>query len=385
MTGITDVRYSLSYQYDAQGNRTRTNASYKDPMQVNKTQELWYQYDKMNRVTLSQGKALGGTLSYDQSQGMLITYYASGMRKSVSQYSTDMLIKSDMYDPSLGSNVVSYSSGFGNYTEGYSYDFARRLTGITRTGELRTGTVGTPPTISPLPADTVISRAYDKAGRLTREDNWRVSMGTTVNVYDDDGRIKKQTMYDLGMISGMRNNETVYNYDGAGTLLGYNTSGFDRLSGNEHLKYTSFYNNQYTSADSYLLTQQTASTTAGTTTVLAGLAKRNYNVNFELTSTEDTKETGNNRYYFNNANGETLTVVRGNYTTPIALDTAVGNAFTQTTNTTKAHFFFFANGNATGSVGQLLGRILSTPPCRLTSTSTIRMLCSRQGRRRCQR
>jgi hypothetical protein len=85
------------------------------------------------------------------------------------------------------------------------------------------------------------------------------------------------------------------------------------------------------------------------------VATRNYNVNRELVSTQDSKEPTNNRYFVNNASGEAITVVRGNFATQAAIDNAVNSAFTQTTNTVKAHFFYFANGQAIGSVGQLLG------------------------------
>jgi hypothetical protein len=171
--------------------------------------------------------------------------------------------------------------------------------------------------------------------------------------YDDDGRLIKQTGYDLYNVTGIRVFETKYNYDGAGVLRAYSTSAFDRPTGSEHLKYTQFYLNSYLSADSYLLTQQSARTVQGNTTVMSGLAKRNYNANRELVSTEDTKETSNNRYFVNDANGQALTVVRGNYTTQSAIDSAMSSAFTQTNNAVKAHFFFFANGQQAGSVGQL--------------------------------
>jgi YD repeat-containing protein len=349
ISGITDLRYNLTYQYDANGNRTRTFANYTDPVQAAKTQELWYTYDAMNRVKLSQGKNVGGTLTYDQTQGMRIFYRLDGLRSSVRQFSTDMLIRNVI------NGDVSYTTGFGDYTESYGYDSAGRMNWVYRTGEQRVGDGASPPTITPLGADTVITRQFDNASRMTREDNTRVNPGTAIFVYDDDGRLIKQTGYDLGSVNGIRTFENKYDYDGAGVLRGYNTSGFDRPTGSEHLKYTSYYDNSYLNADSYLLTIQTARTTSGSTTVLSGVATRTYNVNRELVSTQDSKETSNNRYFVNNANGEAMTVVRGNYASQSAIDSAVNTAFTQTTNTVKAHFFFFANGKATGSVGQLLG------------------------------
>jgi YD repeat-containing protein len=57
VTRITDPRAEIRYEYDAVGNRRRVYSSYHDGVDGSvQVQDLWYDYDKMNRFTVTMGK-----------------------------------------------------------------------------------------------------------------------------------------------------------------------------------------------------------------------------------------------------------------------------------------------------------------------------------------
>lgn len=88
----------------------------------------------------------------------------------------------------------------------------------------------------------------------------------------------------------------------------------------------------------------------------AGSTTRTYNVNGELVQSADTRDPTKNRYFANNAQGQALTVVQGNYDGQagrLSSAQAFDNAVYRTGNRVKAQYFFFANNEQVGSFGQL--------------------------------
>ncbi|SAL10847.1 hypothetical protein [Caballeronia telluris] len=60
VVSISDNSYQVSYEYDAVGNRRRMVASYTDMVGYHqKTQDYWYEYDALNRFTVSMGTLSG--------------------------------------------------------------------------------------------------------------------------------------------------------------------------------------------------------------------------------------------------------------------------------------------------------------------------------------
>lgn len=62
VTRIHDTHADISYEYDAVGNRRRVRSVYHDGVQGSmQTQDFWYDYDNMNRFTLTMGKLSSAT------------------------------------------------------------------------------------------------------------------------------------------------------------------------------------------------------------------------------------------------------------------------------------------------------------------------------------
>ncbi|MBB5448439.1 hypothetical protein, partial [Paraburkholderia sp. WSM4177] len=60
VVAIRDNSYQVGYEYDAVGNRRRMLASYTDMVGYHATeQEYWYEYDALNRFTVSMGSLSG--------------------------------------------------------------------------------------------------------------------------------------------------------------------------------------------------------------------------------------------------------------------------------------------------------------------------------------
>ncbi|WP_338638616.1 hypothetical protein [Burkholderia pyrrocinia] len=83
VTAIRDNAYQVRYEYDAVGNRRRMTADYTDLVGYHKkTQDYWYEYDALNRFTvtmgvLSDGRIVAGAKGGD---GVQLGYNAAGER-----------------------------------------------------------------------------------------------------------------------------------------------------------------------------------------------------------------------------------------------------------------------------------------------------------------
>ncbi|OLL30852.1 hypothetical protein BTH42_14850 [Burkholderia sp. SRS-W-2-2016] len=110
VVAIRDNSYQVYYEYDAVGNRRRMLASYTDMVGYHATeQEYWYEYDALNRFTVSMG-SLSGARATDPNDtsvhivagaaggdGVQLGYNAAGER-TMAVYATDGRTESYTYD-----------------------------------------------------------------------------------------------------------------------------------------------------------------------------------------------------------------------------------------------------------------------------------------------
>ncbi|MEO6938252.1 MAG: LysM peptidoglycan-binding domain-containing protein [Collimonas sp.] len=108
VTSIKDLLYSVSYEYDAVGNRRHMAATYHDYVGNNKqSQDYWYAYDGLNRFTVTMGQLSGarGKDATDTSvsivtgpkggDGVYLAYNEIGQRK-LATYASDG--RTELYD-----------------------------------------------------------------------------------------------------------------------------------------------------------------------------------------------------------------------------------------------------------------------------------------------
>ncbi|MFC4314279.1 hypothetical protein ACFPN2_34765 [Steroidobacter flavus] len=407
VTQLSDIRYRITYRYDAVGNRTEILATYYDHGGTQQTDDLWYTYDRMNRVKISQGKnsagvgvTNGGTIGIDTSQGISLLYDAKGQRSSARTNGTRLEVDNHyriVYPggggpgPGIPVPETTYQEVSGLSTESYTYDGAGRLVQTRREAHTvnrdQTGAV----IGSNDDAFLISTRTYDGASRELSDNyvTFEVSSGllrrvdrSRVSNYDDDGRLANQTTkknnvnesyivygdstystggtyYYMDPFSHVLTPYTIPaswspGYDAAGNLRGYIVKVYNTTTSQE--LYTSTYRIEYRPGETYLEERQTVSSTSGGPG--SGTTERKYNVNGELVQFIDNEDQTKNRYFANNVQGQALTVVQGQYdgqsnraTAHQAFQYALGTPGPY--NSTKAQHFFFANGQQVGSFGQL--------------------------------
>ncbi len=179
---------SHSFQYDANGNIRRSLANYRalDSNGVAAgtatTQDYWYKYDSLNRMTTADGSLSGGVISRGTT-GVDIVYDAAGQR----QYTIAMVsgtAKREDYTYDNAGRVLSVKSGTsltapGTLRGAYTYDLMGRL--LTQNDYATNGT------------SVVFSRAntYNAKGQITYEVDNTVRSGTTY---------RAESTFDLGVI-----------------------------------------------------------------------------------------------------------------------------------------------------------------------------------------
>ncbi|MDO9218603.1 MAG: hypothetical protein Q7U14_15115, partial [Lacisediminimonas sp.] len=232
---VQDNRYTLTYGYDANGNRRFNRASYYDVAGVRRRIENWYQYDSMDRVTLSQGVLANGKIQTSATQGVALSYDAAGNRRSATSIVA-------------GATVV----------ETYNYDDNHRLTTTWRNGKLDA------------------SRAYDAAGRVVEQVSaaGSASARRVVSTYNIIGQLTGQTNYDSANV--MQGGTSYTEYDRAGNLKKYQTTA--------RYQYTNTYTVSYIKAG----TGYRESVVAGTSTYFSpGATTTSYDVNGNIISVSD--------------------------------------------------------------------------------------------------
>ncbi|KAG9609068.1 hypothetical protein KCV01_g4047, partial [Aureobasidium melanogenum] len=164
---LADPRYTIDYEYDAVGNRIHMKSVYTDGLgKANQVQDYWYEYDRMNRFTVTMGQLSGarGTSQGDTSvhvvagsggDGINIGYNAFGER-------------------------VSATYAYDNHNERYEYDAGGYLT-VTTMRNASGAITGT------------ATRTNDLAGRVTHyvETSGGTNVQDVTHVYDADSLVSK--------------------------------------------------------------------------------------------------------------------------------------------------------------------------------------------------
>ncbi|HEV7610153.1 MAG TPA: DUF6531 domain-containing protein [Steroidobacteraceae bacterium] len=350
---LSDLRYHLDYTYDAQGNRTHTLATYFDHEQAQQSQDLWYEYDEVNRVTLSQGKREGNSLTINGPNAVRIRYDLKGQRIETRQIGLGKIQHHsyfNVYDPGNGSGPIYAPASEvrvveGDYYERYSYDGAGRLIDTRRTGEtLEEDENGNGVAVENAGDELISHRTYDNANRQIRDQRTLIETARVISEYDDDGHLKRETTRDGLTDTATIRSDVNLTLNGAGLVTSYSVT---------TPTYTSVFSNHFLGGETWLQTTQDVTTTSGNDPIVRGSVVRTYDQNYELKSITDTHGGAKNRYFANNAAGQTLTVVQGNYSQASMQHSAFQMALYGIGNNVKAEHFFFANGNAIGSFGQL--------------------------------
>jgi YD repeat-containing protein len=400
---LHDRQYSLEYSYDGANNRTHTAVTYFDYDHLSASQDLWFTYDAMNRVVISQGVRNSAT-------GMI---EATGATSSEQHYNSRGLLESEYSAGSWQVNFAPYPYYFFNSVEStdfglkkYFYDGLGRLT-ETKTQQLFAGypiTDDNPDGLAPYISET---RSYDKASRIrqinghrsfskwaglfTTDPNSAPQNGyqivaapfVTTYDYDDDGRIRwqettstngsgvarKGSRVDYGdsqrswvqQPNGPVPGDMVWGpgFDEAGNLRGYVVTvykGFDNygspISYYDEVAYTTNHRLVYELRDTYReVAHQTYSGQNG-----PGFAwtATSYNVNNEIVQIQDQQgpDYKKYRYFVSDASGQTISSVAGNFNTSAAIDDAFKKAVIggSAPASYRPSNYFFANGNAVGSV-----------------------------------
>ena len=369
MSRMTDLRYDTRYSYDLQGNRTNINATYYDHEKRQQTQDLWYTYDNMNRVLISQGANAFGQININTTQGVRLTYNAASQRTSSETYGNLKYRHEelDVWDPAIQDIPhIEHDKLISDYTtESYEYDGLGRLTKTWRESEFyqkRTNSSGQVLVNSTTQTSTLLSnRQYDNASRQTLEttagiENDDLIGRDTTTVYDDDGKVDIQTARRQDPGVGWQTESIVdFNYDAANVLRTYTVDVYKTGPLNPGVQYRSTYSNSYRLGDSYQDAGQSVSSTAlagGVQVPQSGSTARSYNVNGELISFTDTRDANKSRYFANGAGGQPLLVVQGSISN---VPQAFSDALARADNANKSQHFFFANGQSVGSFGQLQG------------------------------
>jgi len=358
---VTDLRDSVQYWYDANGNRTHIAATYRDNFGAWRTQDLWYVYDAMNRVTVSQGARTTGPIpevTINTTQGVELEYNSRGERVGMRTYGKRLQWEQWTFEDVINGGVSSgstYSEVAGYNHEYYFYDGRGLLIDTLRERDFRQTYNGEVIFAATSSVETG-TRTNDRAGRLTVEQTQTVSNGnlelrTGQLRYDDNGRLLEQRTYLFnGNTNAYDRLESVAAYGDAAYTHGYTwevilpdgsvgygewpsgwSSGFDAAgvlrgyvvyvynTNTGQLAYNTTHTFEYRLSDSYDEVKHHAQSVGGgrNGTPLPGSTTRQYNVNGELIAFRDDKATGgaqDNRIFATNAAGQVVSAVAGPYT-----------------------------------------------------------------------
>jgi YD repeat-containing protein len=365
---VEDADYRLNYSYDLAGNRTLIHDEFVNHAATRTVENLYFTYDKMNRVKLGQGIKTAVpatspvqyqvTLSGDigEAQGFIYTYNARGDRTSTTQH--------DLTWNLSGTTWTAVRSSANPNTEKYTYDGLGRLTDVER--ETNTGTGFT----------LYRHNVYDKANRVTSETNYflensAIANRTTVTGYDADGRASTQTTtkggeYENIMSFGaatLSGGVWSAGYDKAGNLRGYTMKQFDHDHQNTTNPLITTENRfTYELGETFMVSYESARSSSSSVPANQlpknGDVYREYNADEELVKARDTTTLSKSRGYVNNQQGQVLTSVQIDVTSAAqfntAMDAAVAHAaLNGQTNAVKAQYSFYFNGAMLGTVGQL--------------------------------
>lgn len=340
LLSVDDRRSTVDYSYDAAGNRTRIQSTFQDNANGWHSQDLWYVYDSMNRVQISQGTDSGTTVTISGApDGLILEYDARGYRSGM-QTNGQRVFVLDGSNFSLNAGIVK---------EAYFYDGLGRL--ILTQQEQDEWSLDEPIVTRLVDIDV---RHYDRASRLTSQETRTINpMASAAEWrqvelrYDDNGRLTSQYTYDNydrntgartaesaviygsswyngdygyevdlpeGGVSGAWPSAWAPGFDAAGVLRGYVVTTWN---GNSWI--TTNHTFEYRLGESYQEVRHHAQSHGSTQngTPLPGSTTSIYNVNGELVSFRDDQATMNtaqkNRLIANNAAGQAVTAISGIY------------------------------------------------------------------------
>lgn len=295
---IEDGRYTIEYEYDANGNRRRVHSIYNDGVSgVRATQDYWYQYDGMNRFTVTMGQLVNGQVVRGSSgDGVTIEYDNAGQRKAAT-YASD------------------------GHREDYAYDGTGNLTTMTLNGVLRArrtnDLAGRVTLYEELNENQTLrqsqKRTWDKDNMLTREDD-NVGLGYTTYARLQDGTLA-ETMTWTPEGTNLTALKTMYAYE------------------------------WWDVAKQTAITTQAASTgTPAGTQWKPGYSRFAYDVNGHVKAANDPY--GNRTFtYWTNAEGQVLQ--RDEYMGGTFLPTGLGGGAQKN----RTHHYFYFDGKRVGNVG----------------------------------
>lgn len=426
MVEVQDPDFVLNYSYDAAGNRTHIAAEYFNHNGYSSgdrlTQDLWYTYDEMNRVLITQGVVSDDVIDISATQGSQLTYNLRGERTSARTGGEHMELREEN-DLEFGTTIEYSRHDTGLFTERYGYDGLSRLIWT----EQDTPTTVVHPNSSITHSITSVrtnTREYDDASRETLNETFAIdgdgpvselTVTSRTSEYDADGRLESQATRKNGVMqfrlvygdahfvdeeivsvasplivsapssgAGPGNagsvrtlaRSTINNtglppglvripahwagtgFDAAGVLRSYKVEVY-RPNDGKYL-YATEHKLEYRMGDSYQLIKETADSFTTVHNVALpqhGETTRTYNVNGELVQYSDKIDANKNRYFVNNAQGQALLAVQGNFDGQSGRSTiaqAIAQAVARVGNPSKAQYFFSANGQSLGSFGQLL-------------------------------
>ncbi len=309
LTRVKDNQYDIQYAYDAAGNRTRILTQYFDLQSATPAQQLtedhWYTYDLMHRITLAQGTldssnkiVISSNNANGKPQGTELSYDAAGNRTIASYYEKN------------GSNTTLVQ-------DSYRFDAQKRLIETYRDS---------------LPTSI---RNYDKVGRQIEYINYsspNVLKERRTYEFNANGQLQKQINYNSANapITTVRY-DYGNSYDAAGNLLYYTV---DDNSGSIATKQS--YSYTYLKRDSYV--QNTVSGTfdvyyPGSTQSSSGITTYFYDANGNQQRLTDTKDPNRNQDLIVNVYGQILRKTQNN----------------------DKQYYYYANGKPIGSIGKITG------------------------------
>jgi len=207
---ISDPRYDIVYEYDAQSNRRRMASTYTDGVGGQLAyQEYWYKYDSQSRFTISMGQLTGGkraTRANDASigiergqsgDGVALSYTQAGLRASASYAATSQRgAYSERY----------YYDGRGLLTQTSLDDGSKVLREMDAAG--RVTTVKTHNPNGSLLRHT--QRTYNRDNQLTQDHDALTNKGTKYELMADGTVAATQTYSADSKDTTLR---TTYTYD----------------------------------------------------------------------------------------------------------------------------------------------------------------------------
>uniref|UniRef100_UPI0005259649 LysM peptidoglycan-binding domain-containing protein n=1 Tax=Ponticaulis koreensis TaxID=1123045 RepID=UPI0005259649 len=196
---------SLTYRYDANGNIRNTFAIYRnideDGNVTNiSTQDNWYLFDAMNRVTLSEGILENGEIKFSVEQGASVLYDAAGNRLQTETLSIDEIWEGTSSGGGIGGQPGTLEQQPIIRRETFEYDAANRLAAVRLNKRFANYDANAGGYVYEEPSGPGTIRAtfdYDTLGRQKRQIDY-LQDGTTVaydasTAYNDDGTVHSIT------------------------------------------------------------------------------------------------------------------------------------------------------------------------------------------------